>query len=98
MCHRAMPFEFTRSRIRGSSSSGGVTFLLAIAVMLALLVYIWNYVGPSGQRMSPADFVLFNLRELIILGIAFVAAIFICFGWLWQRAVAWRKRNANSPS
>jgi len=60
-------------------------FVLAILAIVLAMVWSVYYKGPSGQSLDTNSFILFWLRELIILAFVVIALVLGGIGWLRRR-------------
>ena len=69
--------------IRSERSFGKLIFALVVLV----LAMVWSvyFTGPSGQSLGVEGFVLFGLRELVILALAIIGLAIGAVSWLKQR-------------
>jgi len=72
------------------SSSGSehqvAKFFLAILAMVLVMIWSAFYKGPSGQSFDTEDFVVFWLKELILLVFIVIALVIGGIGWLRRRS------------
>lgn len=68
----------------GSEHEVAKFFLAVLAIVIAMT---WSayYKGPSAQSFDTEDFILFWLKELLLLVFAVIALVFGCIGWLRRR-------------
>lgn len=60
-------------------------FVLAVLAMVLAMVWSVYYKGPSGQSLDTHSFILFWLRELIILAFVVIVLVIGGIGWLRRR-------------
>jgi hypothetical protein len=67
--------------------------VLALLAMVAVMVWSFYDKGPSGQTLGIKGFVLFWLRELVVLAFVVIALIIAGLGWLRRRIKQIREGN-----
>jgi hypothetical protein len=60
-----------------ASSAGIGTLIVFVAMLLAGMLVFWYYPFPSGSPPDVSSFVMFWLRELLILATLLVVAVYI---------------------
>jgi hypothetical protein len=76
----------------GSEHHVGKFVLAVLAMVLAMIWSVYDK-GPSGQSLDTKGFILFWLRELIILVFVVIPVVIGGIGWLWRRIQKHRGDN-----
>ena len=79
---RHMPQEHPDSDDQASRRSSTAPVVIALLVFVALMTWSALCTGPSGQHLGFWGFVLFWLRELILVVPAVVCLLVILVGWI----------------
>jgi len=79
----------------GSEHQVAKFFLAIVAIVLAMIWFAY-YKGPSGQSFDLKDFIVFWLKELILLAFVVVALVIAGIGWLRRRIHQHRRGNNAS--
>ncbi|MBL0124125.1 MAG: hypothetical protein IPP88_15835 [Betaproteobacteria bacterium] len=88
------PLEGEKKIQSDSEHHLGKVVLMLFALVL-LMVWSVHFTGPSGQSLDFKGFILFWLRELIILAFALIALFVAGVGWLKRRSQ--QSRGSSMP-
>jgi nitric oxide reductase large subunit len=76
-----------------SSEHSAGKFVFALLALVLVMIFSVYYKGPSGQSFDTEGFILFWLRELILLGFIVIAFVIVGIGQL-RRSIQ-RNKNGN---
>lgn len=74
--------DLPRKSVRGNDLAGALWIGLVLVLMMAAF---YHYLFPSGERPDLFGFIVFWLRELLILVLLAVVLVVAGLGWLWRR-------------
>jgi len=76
----------------GKPATGAVAFVVSLLVLCGFMYFTYTYPYPSGRPPSWGSFVVFWLREIVILLLALVVALTIAASWVQRVFRKWRDK------
>lgn len=76
---------------------GAVKFFGAVVILIFLMYWTWNDVGPSGKTTDIVSFIGLWFREFLLLGVLGLALLAACLIWLFRFLRKLFVRSGNAP-